>query len=306
MKVFATLLLCSFASIACADIVFLKGGQQISGAIKGLDSGSIVLSPIINGEESGTIKFKLNRVEKIKFELLEEEEAILKSRDISKLSAYDKIWEFKKAFLGIQGNDALKVGVSYAKLLLSTDDIDSAEKAIAIYDLILQESWDKSKTDSITTQRIAALAKAGKMDQALAEYKKIEDKSDNVGFQRKEVFEQIVESKFLEADLAWTEVLKLEKEWPKWHLMPEIRSKRMRLLHEALDKFHEPVSNYGELEKQAAEGLLRSAQIYKHIGDNKTAIRTANMILAVYPSPFHVEGAKRLIKKVQSDDALSQ
>lgn len=291
MRVLALILtICFSGSISYAHKVVLKNGETIEAQALKLKDETIVVRATVGGGV-GEIPYPRKLVEKVIFEPTKEELILLTSGDRSKLGDLKALWNERKPFLTIGDSDAGNVGLTYARLLLAGESKGAAKEALGVIEEVRQTDWSERRRLEASRMRIAALAATGNIELAMQEADQMEalGASDDI-----QLAEARVRSKFVKANLAWSQLKNLEKDWPKWHLMPEKRAERTRFLNEALDQYLFPVVAHTELESLCAEGLVKAARIYQHLGLNQEARRCVDEVLNYFPNPTYAGQAREI------------
>jgi hypothetical protein len=249
-----------------------------------------------------TSEFGLKIVKEVQFHPSKEQMDIILSGDVGKLNQLKAIWQQRRPFLPVKGSDAGWVGAHYVKLLLASGSEDDAQQALAASDVMLKEDWQPTGRLESRGLRIASLAKAGRMNEAVEELAFLDkdQQRDASIVESKELAEMRSRVSFIRADLAWAQLQALENEWPKWHLMPEIRDKRRQLINDAIDHSLEPAAFHATLQKQCAEGLWKAIQVYLHTDKKDQALLRAEALVYYFPDPDYVPRAENLIRKLKT------
>jgi hypothetical protein len=267
-----------------ADTLNLTDGNTMEGAILGRDAESIQIE-VTRGGGKAQLEMPLDRIESIKFS---------RGLDEAVPGELKKLWLEREAFLEINGSDAGKIGLAYVKALLAEGDEQVARATLPIIGKIRDSSWNESDRTAAGQIRLTAMAAAGDVEQALAEARSLETMG---AAETMDIAATRVRSRFVQAKAAWEAKLKLEQDWPKWHLMPEKRAQRRQLINEALDLFLFPVAHHAELTSLCAEGLMEAARIYRQIGKGSEARARAEEIIHYFPDPAYKEQASEFMNQ---------
>lgn len=288
-------LLLSWLPGARAHEIVLTDGQTVEADEIQLEGDKVIATATMGGG-SAQIPYPRSRVELIRFSLTDEEARLLDSGDPARLGDFKALWLKRKPFLHMPETDSGAIALQYARLLVAQQDETLAREALQVAAEVAEGDWNDSRKREAVRLRISALAAAGRIEEAMREADAMESlgASDDAG-----LAEARVRSKFIQAELAWTQLKQLEEDWPKWHLMPEKREERTELLNRALDLYLVPVVAHAELETLCAEGLVQAGRIYLHLDRPEAAARCALEVIQYFPDPAFVGQARELQRKTK-------
>lgn len=261
------------------DLISLKNGQELKGTLIKIDDKAITLQMVV-GSGSAEIPYALSNVEKIIFQDGVELEKLLSSTNLEQLDAVQKLWEKRKPYLTLPESNSGTIGLHYVRMLLDKKTKKAAQEALEIANQINQGDWLISRKSDAQRLRLTALAASGKVEQALAE---AETMQQATGADEEGLSLARVQAQLTQASLTEIKLTELEKDWPKWNLMPEKRKLRTELLNKALDGYVFTAVFHPELKSKAAEGLWSAIELYQRIGRPSEALVLVNEILVWFP-----------------------
>ncbi len=284
-----------------ADGLLLKSGQKVDGKIIGADDKAYTVE-IPLGAGTGKVVYPRDSVKSVSLGRTDEQKRLLASNETRDIDALRGWWASEQAWLPVQGTDTGEVGVRLVKLLLAGGTKKGGAEAIGIIDIIQASDWDAGRKAGLDALRVSALLQSGDTEKAAA---LIESSASASGGDETAVATARVQERFVQAGKAVGQLDALEKEHPRWDLMPEQRDMRDRLIQEALDDYLYPVAFHAELAKLCAEGLLRAALLYDRTGRPAEARQAAEDLIAVYPEPDLVPKARELLSKLKKQEPSS-
>ncbi|MDR0534602.1 MAG: hypothetical protein LBH01_11690 [Verrucomicrobiales bacterium] len=276
-----------------ADVITLKSGQNVEGKIAGTDGKTLTVESDVAGQRA-QVKYPLALVDKLVFVDDDATKTLLASNDPKDLPELAKLWESRQVFLGQPESNAGAVALAYARLLLKSGG--DLNQVLALSAEVESGDWQVARKPEATRLRLAVLVKSGKSDQALAEAEKI---GSAAGADDDTLLQAQVQARFTGAEVAWAKLQQLERDWPKWALMPDKRVERQHLLDKTLDGFLYPVVFQSQLRNLCAEGLYRSAEIECLTGSLANAAVHVQEIITYYANDEFKAKAENLIKQYQ-------
>lgn len=287
--------LLAWAGGLAADELVLKNGQKMTGLISGTDGKSVRFDMTI-GQGQAEVPYPLAQIDRIQFANDAALEALLQAGDPELLPQVLAVWEKRRPFLGLAGSDSGAWALRCARLQLAKKTKKAAAEAVDFCRLVETGDWDAERKSGATRLRLTALAASGKIDEALREAEGLQDLA---GSDESALAAAKVKARFLQAELAWKRLLELEKNWPKWRLMPEKCRERAQYLNQALDGFLFPVVFHSDLVPGCAEGLLRTAEIEMHEGRPGRALAALEEVLRHFPDPEFRPRAEQMKKELE-------
>lgn len=285
-----------------ADEIVLKDGQTVSGTILSTDGRSVVVRMILGGGQAEA-PYPLERIERIRFIPPAEQKALLASTDPAVLPQVLAVWEARRPFAAIPGNDAGEWALQAVRLKLARGTKKAAEEAIPLCEAVAKGDVSPERRTEAARLRLSALAAMGKTEQALEEAERMEQAT---GADEAALAAARAQSRLAQADVAWRKLKDLEKEWPKWEQMPDKRAERSMLLNQALDACLYPAVFHPELRALAAEGLWKSVEIRAAAGMKDEARAAAAEIMDWFPeAPFRAQAEAWIAKHDKSRPAAS-
>jgi hypothetical protein len=277
-----------YAANAGADKVYLNSGDMVEGTILSANANSVRLKGTIGGG-TAEIPYPIALIEKIEFQRDDKQNALIASPTKNHLGELMEWWRRREAFIAIPESDSGEIGIAVLRASLAAGTKKAAREALEIAEALKQD-WSQDRKTESERLRLMLLAKAGKGQQALKEAEALENLS---GEDDAALAALQTRAQFVKARLAWDRVRKLERDWPKWHLMTDRIVERERHLNEALDAYLFAAVFHAELTDLCAEGLWEAANIYKHIGRSTEARQCAEEIVNHFPSAAYLEEAKK-------------
>jgi|GEM_PF-931399 len=285
------LLACLFPLPAAADELRMKDGQVFSGEILGTDGITLTFRRTV-GAGQAQIPYPLANIQEVRFILSAEEQALLTSGDPKDLPAAAALWERRRPYLALKASDAGAWALQAVRLSLAKKTKKAAEEAVKWCAEVEKGDWSEERRAQAARLRLSALAAAGKAEQAIAEAEKLQNASSA---DESALASARVQARLVKADLAATQLAELEKEWPKWDQMPEMRRQREELLHAALDGFLFAPVFHPELAALAAEGLWKASELGEKTGRTTEARTWLQEIVDWFPEPtFKTRAEERL------------
>ncbi|MEM6601785.1 MAG: hypothetical protein AAF649_10405 [Verrucomicrobiota bacterium] len=283
-------------ALVSADIIVFKNNKRSFGTVKSLKDGIVHFSLKTDAGEANS-KFPLKTIREIEFYKTEEQRKVLFSGDAADLDSLRDLWLMRKPFLAIKGSDSGEVGIIYIKRLLDTNEPENVQQAMQLCQLLLDKDWSEDRYIDVRALEVYALSKAGKTQEA-AEALAAFDEEFEAGLASSDETAKVrLVINAIQANLAWDKILQLEKDWPKWHLMPEMRHERQQLINRALDGNLTAVAFYPKNIKECSQGLWNAVKIYQHIGRHDLAVKRAQTIIDFFPHEEFLAGAQKLIQQ---------
>jgi len=285
-----------------ADQIELVSGEILSGKVKRLEGENIRFEMSIGGGVAEA-PYKLSLIKKIIFQRSPEEDALVKSVNPADIPALLKLLEQRKPLFTMQGSDAGEIVLRIVKLELIEGTKTSAKDALLFLELVEKQDWSATRKAQVPGLRISALLKSGQTEKAAAELDKLETTS---GSDENAVAEAQIQGAFLKAQKAAQDLQELEKEFPRWDLMPEKRSERNRLIQAVLDNYLYAAVFRADFPAMAAQGLYQAALMNVKIKDTEQARAELDEILKEFPEPEYVAQARDLLKKMDKDSGTKE
>ncbi|MEM1157083.1 MAG: hypothetical protein AAF649_05735 [Verrucomicrobiota bacterium] len=279
----------------------MKSGKVIEADQFSIQDDRLVVRSSIGGG-AAEVPYPLNLVKRIRFSLTASEAELLESGGAKRLPELRELWNKRLPYLSMPESDSGWIGLRLARLLVSTQDQVNAEEALEMVKILRERDWKESRRKEAIGLRISALAASGRIDQAMQEADALESLSESDDLA---LAETRTRSKFIQAGVAWAQFEKLEKEWPKWQLMPEKRKQRLQYLNRALDQYLFPAIAHPELLEISAEGLVQAARIYMQLGQTERARICLNEVINHFPDPAYVSRARELINTLNQEGKTS-
>jgi hypothetical protein len=293
----ALLLLAAGSLSAFGDELQMKDGQVFSGTVMATDGKTVTLQMKI-GAGQAEVPYPLSNIAGITFTNTSEQAALLNGGDVANLPRVQAVWEQRKPYLGIQGSDTGSWGLQQVRLLLAKKTKKAAEEALKICAEVEKGDWSAERRSESLRLRLSALAAAGRAEQAMAEAEQMQDAR---GEDEAALAAARVQSHLVKADLASAKLAELEKDWPKWPLMPEKRRERTTLLHTALDGFTFAAVFHPELLQPSAEGLWKAAELAERAGYPDEAWKALQEIVNWFPEPFYKSKAEERLRALEKN-----
>ncbi|MEO0453542.1 MAG: hypothetical protein AAFY98_05330 [Verrucomicrobiota bacterium] len=276
------------ASTAFSDVLTLVDGETLEGKIISKGESALTVE-VTRGGGKAQLQMPLERIEAITFD----------SHQAKTLEELKALWIQREPYLEMKGADSSEVGIAYASALIATGDVEQARVAVELTETIQERATKKSDQINAAQVRLSALAAAGEVDRALAEAQSLESLGSS---ETDELAKARVRNRFVQAEVAWKAKQQLESDWPKWHLMPEKRAERRKLINQALDQYLFPVAHHADLNEFCAEGLARAMQIYQDLGMIDEAVHRAEEIVNHFPAPAYLGVAEAFLNQHKSKE----
>ena len=282
---------------AAADELRMKDGQVNSGTILGTDGRTITLRMAV-GSGQAEVPYPIANIQEVRFTHSPEEQALLASGDPKDLPAVLERWQRRRPFLVMPGSDAGAWALQAVRLALVKKTKKAAEESLLWAAEVENGDWLPERRAEATRLRLSALAAAGKAEQAIAEAEKMQNAT---GADESALAAARVQARLVQATLAATQLAELEKAWPKWEQMPEMRHQRAGLLEAALDGFLFAAVFHPELTSLAAEGLWKAGEVAEQSGRSAEARAWMKEIVEWFPDPIFKTRAESRLRALEKD-----
>ncbi len=299
MKAILTLLLLANATIVAGqDLVVGKGGETMRGRIEVL-TDRLVTIRLSGGEgvpgASALRRWPADQVDWIEFGFTPGEEEVFARRSTQTAETLKPWWERDFAHLHRPRSRAPAWGLAYAEALLREENPRSAERAIAVCDLLLQRAWSTEVVRAAKRARLQARLLVGQLDQAVDEARALAKETEDPDL--------LIEAEYLLALADFSALRELEAEHPRWMEDDEVRPRRLELYHRALDRFFRPHLFHATRGDAAARGLLAVADLYDFGGERDEARARYEDLLRLYgETKWAALAAERLAVLNQNPD----
>jgi len=290
-----------FGNTVLAHEILLTSEQVIKADQLFVQEDKLVVRVAMDGGHA-EIPYSLSLVKTIRFTPTSEELDLLESGDVKRLPELRKLWQQRLPYLALPESDTGRIGLRLSRVLVASQVQANAEEALEIVNTIRERDWQESRKQAAMGIRISALAASGRIEQAMREANALESLTETDDMM---LAETRVRSKFIQASEAWAKFLKLEADWPKWHLMPEKRKERLQHLNRALDHYLFPVIAHPELQEISAEGMMQAAKIYIQLGKTERARTCLDEVIQYFPAPAYLSRAKELKNTLNSEGKTS-
>lgn len=297
LRLTLVLLVWSAVGVNAGDELRMKDGQVFIGEILGTDGRTVTLRMTV-GAGQAQVPYPLANIREVVFSNTEAERALLTTGEVKDLAAVLERWERRKAFLSIPGSDTGAWGLQAVRLALARKTKKAAEEALTWAVEVEKNDWSAERRAEATRLRLSALAAAGRAEQAIAEAERMQNAS---GADENALAAARVQARLVQAGVAAARLAELEKEWPKWDQMPEMRRERAALLHGALDGFLFAPVFHPELTALAAEGLWRAAEVAEKSGNPAEALTWLRELVAWFPEPVFKSRAEERIRVLEKN-----
>lgn len=296
-----------FAALVCgatalsADDLALKNGQTVTGKIINADEKAYTLE-IPLGTGTGKMVYPRDSVLTVGLGRTDQQKRLFTSSDTKDIEALRAWWTAEQPWLAVKGTDTGAVGIRLIKLILAEGKKSGGKDAIEIIEVIQAGDWDEGRKASLPQLRVSALLLSGQTEKASALLQSV---ASATGGDEEAITTAQVQEKFIDARKAVAQLDDLEKNYPRWPILPEKRDERDRLIQQALDAYLYPVAFHAELQKLCAEGLLNAAVLYARTGQTAEARQAAEELIAQYPEPDLVPKARDLLSKLKKQETSS-
>ncbi|MES2995387.1 MAG: tetratricopeptide repeat protein [Verrucomicrobiota bacterium] len=226
----------------------------------------------------------------VKFQLTPDEVKLHENCGAAAVPALRVLWDARAATLAPGSTDAARTGFALAKSLRASGEFDEALAALARLKVI-DDLHERIANDErcIAFLRTAREGNADAADKLAWEITGDSEDPDSM----------IPATRWL-ADRNFAELKKIDDENPRWIEDDEVKLRRERVHHLALDFSLYPSLFTASHRNEAAEGLHRAALIYQFTNETELAIKALEDVIALYPETKSGNDAAALLAKLKS------
>jgi hypothetical protein len=278
------------------DTIFLRQGDRLVGKLTGIDERSIrlrrLLPPLPGASADAAPVFASvvvlrSHVDRVEFSSAEAQERILKNATAANRSEIEALWREARPWLDIPKSSAGVIGLAYGDLLLRSDDVASARKAIDLFRTIETGAWSRPEAMRARQGRLRAMVAAGIAQEAVVEAKEIERIAEDPAV--------LIEARFILAKASEKALRNLVEDNPRWQEDAFILPERNRLYEETLKLYLYPALFFGSEIDVAARGLWGAVEVFRFAGDLKEALEASRDLVAIYPGTSYARQAQDFI-----------
>ena len=294
------LILLAVTSICHAqDVLEMKTGNRRVGKIISVDEKTIRLQldiPAQSGsalQAAPSIALPRNDVQAIDFAIDTSRDAAVHSAAIQDIPALEQHWEKFRPWLDFPRSPSASIGCALGNALLATKERKNADRALELFTLIEEKSWQESDKARAREGRLRAMTATGKAAKAIEEAKTLAAETEDP--------EILIEANYLMAQAAEKSLRSFLKENPRWDIDPAVIDERHQLHRRVLELYLYPSLFFGTNNEKAARGLWGAVGIYRTSGEHQLAIETSRDILAFYPATPEAEQARTYLASLKPD-----
>lgn len=286
LLIFAVFLL-NVSLAAAQDFVHLKTGESTACEIESVTDSAIVLRiSVAGGAGSAKRTLPMDRVDYIEFAFEAGEEAVFRNLENISAEILETWWKFHAQHLHRPRSRTAAYGIALGNALIKESSEKGAERALSIFDLIIEKAWAESDKSAASQSRLRALIAMGELKTAVGEAEVLASRTDDPDL--------LLEVKYLLADADFEQLKALEEEHPKWIEDDEVRPERNEIYHRIIDQYLWPHLFHATRTEAAARGLLGVGRVYEFAGEVELARAAYEDLRALYPeSSFFDEAAER-------------
>ncbi|MEM6915437.1 MAG: hypothetical protein AAF491_02630 [Verrucomicrobiota bacterium] len=273
------------------DVIHLKTGEFAACEIEAVTDNIVVF--LLPGPGGGSSKRNLpmDRVDFIEFAFEEGEEAVFQNLENASADILKSWWDFHQAHLHRPRSRTAAYGIAFGETLLKENSKDAAERALTIFDRIIERAWSEEDLSLARRGRLRGLIAAGDLDKAVGEAQLLVSQTEDP--------ETLIEVKYLLAGADFARLKALQIEHPRWTEDDDVRPDRNALFHHILDQFLWPHLFHATREEAAARGLLGAAEVYAFGEEIELAQAALEDLTRLYPTTDSYEVAKERLESLQ-------
>ncbi len=279
------------ATLRAGDVLTLKNGRTADCRVLSFSESAVK----ILWQEKEERDIPLADVDYITFAPLPgEEEALTKAVSGGVSEPLMEFWVKKIPRLAVPRSNAGELGLTYAELLSRNATPDRLARALTVYEKIESSDWSAERRGRARAGRLRLMLRQGRVEEVKPEAAKLMEDSQDPRV--------LIEVQHVLAETAAAKLRALLKDHPRWEQEDDVRPRRDRLYHEALDAWLYPHVFHGAQEDLAARGLWAAAQFYREHGDVEQARHAAADLIQLYPDAAEVKAASTLLQQTESPD----
>lgn len=302
MKRFALFLLLSACPALADDVLFTVNGESRTGRITFFDGRTIRMQvplPPPPGTPAGapsvfaSVTVSRSDVDRIEFSADPALEALIVAPKAESTSELAKRWEAARIWLDVPRSTAGRVGVAYGEALLKSGGEANATKALEIFSLVEEQTWDTGDARLAKQGRLRAKVATGRAAEAIEEASKLAGESEDPSV--------LIEAKFILAEAQAAALRKLVEDNPRWEEDIFVRPEYEKLRSGSLDLYLYPYLFFGSESDAAARGLWGALQVHDFVGNKAEALECARDLAAIYPTTKFAKFATDYIQTLPPD-----
>ena len=279
------------APAAAVDVVTLKDGTTMAGVIEVITDEfvNVRANVDIGGGRMGSAKrqFAMAQVKYIDFAPLPGEEEEVKTPGTLTEKELEELWRQRRMHLHRPNSNAGRIGLSLAEAYLKSDNEYEHQRALELFGLLEEKAWRDETRNEAREGRLRALITLRRLDEALAEARKLAEASEDS--------KMLIEARFVLAKVDLENLKVLLEENPKWEEDDIVRPDVEKLYHSTVDQFLFPYLFHGTEEEAAARGLMNAAVVYGLFEKAELSRACAEDVVALYPATTFAAQAEKLL-----------
>lgn len=298
----STLLLFAGSLTSAQDVVHLKTGQSAACTITAITDNIVTYTlPRVPGAPQGSAKrtLQMDQVAYVQFGFQPGEESVFAGRDKLDAEILEKWWDFYFANLHRPRSRTAAYGVALGNALLREEAARSHQRALSLFDRIIERAWAEEDIAAARQGRLRALIAVGDLDTAVREAADLATRTEDP--------ELLIEVKFLLAEADFEKLKKLQEDHPRWEEDDEVRPERNALFHRIVDQYLWPHLFHATREDAASRGLLSAGVVYEFVGEPARARACYVDLSELYPDTESAgTAAKRLASLLQTTESSQE
>lgn len=209
------------------------------------------------------LSLPLSRVKHLSFTAPEKVKRAIIAEDFSGKKPLIDFWSERAEYAFHIRTNLIPVGIEYARALFPEDPESALETLSRLSESphLRKEEWFQ-----VVGLQAELLARNNDLEEAEATVEKLGNALAGVTADDEKELIFTVQWRFARGETALAQVRHLEREWPKWQLMPEQIAKRNLLLHHAIQDFLYADAMVPQKREEAAEGLWKALQVFQLLG----------------------------------------
>lgn len=282
------------------DVVHLKTGESAACTVTAITDNIITYTlPTIRGSRGGLAKrtLQMDRVSHVEWGFRPGEETAWENRDTASVEAAEKWWNEWFASIHRPRARTAGWGIAFGNALLRANRGGSDQRALSLFDRIIERAWSEDDVASAKQGRLRALIAIGDLETAVKEAADLATRTEDP--------ELLIEVKFLLAEADFELLKKLEEENPRWEEDDEVRPDRNLLYHRIVDQYLWPHLFHATRDDAASRGLLSAGEAYEFAGAFERAKACYVDLEKLYPNTEAAKQAKQRIENLTKPQKTS-
>jgi tetratricopeptide (TPR) repeat protein len=281
----------TMTTLSAQDIIYLKTGESLACRVDALTDNIVNFTLLSNaGTAGGSARRTVPaaQVDYVEFDFREGEAAFFERRNAATSEQLKSWWDYYFPHLHRPRSRAAAYGIAFAAALLRETPETAGERALSIFDRIIERAWSADDIALAKQGRLRTLMALGDLETATVEARLLASQTEDPGL--------LIEVNYLLAMADFQKLKTLQEEHPRWEEDDEVRPERNEIYHRAVDQFLWPHLFHATREEVAARGLAGAAGLYLFAGEIEAARARWDDLVHLYPDSTFATEAKTLLE----------